>query len=324
MNIEKKKLNKKKVLCLLNIILFLIIIISSLIKNNDEYKEITVLLNNELIQLKDDVKVENKNIYFSKDDIENLFDKNIYYNEAQKEFITVFNTHVAYMKLNESVCEINGQSISINGKLQEINGKIYIPISDLGIVYDLDVEYSEKTNRVILDSTNLKKVEATVLKRTNLQNKKGLFSSKIEKLIIGDKVVVIEELGKYKKIRTVSGNIGYVKSKMLSDNIVIRQNLEYSKKDIKLYDGYANMSGVYEDFLVDETKLNVINPTMFYIDDDFRVLDKSSTNTATYSVYKTWADRNKLEILPVLDNNKSVSDTLFKYSRKKSNYYIIN
>ena len=105
---------------------------------------------------------------------------------------------------------------------------------------------------------------------------------------------------------------------------MIRQNIEYNKKDIKLYNGYTNMSGVYEDFLVDETKLNVINPTMFYIDSDFRVLDKSSTNTATYSIYKAWADRNKLELLPVLENNKSVSSSLFNYSRKKSNYYIIN
>lgn len=323
MNLKEKKLNKKKVIGLILILLF-IITIPNIFKNNDENKEISVLFNNELLKLKNNVMIENANIYVSKDDIENLFDKNIYYNEAQKELITAYNSHVAYMKVDENICEINGQSTPINGKLQYINGKIYLPISDLGDVYDLDVKYSSKTNRVIMDSNNIKKEEASLLKRAKLKNKKGIFSSSIEKLIIGDKVVIIEETGNYKKVRTSSGNIGYIKSKVLSENVVIRQNIEYNKKDIKLYNGYTNMSGVYEDFLVDETKLNVINPTMFYIDSDFRVLDKSSTNTATYSIYKAWADRNKLELLPVLENNKSVSSSLFNYSRKKSNYYIIN
>ena len=73
MNLKEKKLNKKKVIGLILILLF-IITIPNIFKNNDENKEISVLFNNELLKLKNNVMIENANIYVSKDDIENLFD----------------------------------------------------------------------------------------------------------------------------------------------------------------------------------------------------------------------------------------------------------
>ena len=187
-----------------------------------------------------------------------------------------------------------------------------------------------------MDSTQKKKIEATVLKRANLENKKGLFSKKIEKLIIGDKVTVLEEDGKYKKIRTALGNIGYVKSKILSDDIVIREEVKTSKQELVVYDGYSNISGIYNNIQVDTSKLNVVIPTFFYIEKKSEVLDKSSVGTATYAVYKNWVDANKLQILPVLTNDVPVSTSLLSYSErstiinsvkelvKKNNYIGIN
>lgn len=321
---KKRKLNKLRVRrCILVSILILLIIIILIcvrmkIKNN-KYKDLTIMLNNEFIELSNDVIIdENDNIFFSKEDIQSVFDDTIYYNEAEKELITTYNEHIALLKVDEEYAEINDETVKLNGKLQEINKKIYLPITDLEIVYDLDIEYSKQSNRIIMDSTTNKKVEATIVKKTNVKKSKGLFGSKIEKLIIGDKVTVLENSGKYSKIRTSLGNIGYVKNKKLSDEIIVREDKKEENKELNVYRNYSNISGIYDNLQVDTNKLNVVVPTFFYMDKDNKVLDKTTSTTATYSVYKNWADINNLVILPTFTNNESVSTSLLSYSQRST------
>ena len=194
MKTKKRKLNKlairRCIIVFLIIIIFLILISTIINKNKNKYKELTILLNNELLETTKEVIIEDNNIFFSKEDIKTIFDDTIYYNEAEKELITTYNTHVALLKVDEQYALINDQNVELKGKLKEINDTIYLPLTDLESVYDIDLEFSKESNRIIMDSTQKKKVEATVLKRANLENKKGLFSKKIEKLIIGDKVTV--------------------------------------------------------------------------------------------------------------------------------------
>ena len=95
---------------------------------------------------------ENK-IYFSKEDIKDIFDANIYYNEAEKELITTYNKHVALLKVDENYMMVNDSHIDLNAKLIEMNNKVYLPINDLAIVYDIEIEYSKDNNRIIIDST---------------------------------------------------------------------------------------------------------------------------------------------------------------------------
>ncbi len=314
---RNKKLNKKRCLMTFLICFSILILIFSIFGKKDKYEKLTILLNNEFINLKHEVVIdENKNIYFSKEDIQNIFDNTIYYNQAEKELITTYNTHVALLKIDEKYCLINDKNIELQGKLHEKNKIIYIPLRDLQAVYDIEVSYSDKTNRIIIDSTLNKKVETSITKRTKLKSKKGVFGKKLENLIIGDKVIILEEDGKHKKVKTQNGNIGYVRSKNLSDENIIREANIYQKPDIKTYSNYSNISGIYENFEVDEKYMNCVVPTFFYIEKDSKVLDKTTSTTATYAVYKKWADTNKLTILPTLSNYGAVSDCLLSYSQR--------
>ena len=137
----ERKLNMLKVRrCLIILIAILIFIISLICikinKEKNKYKELTILLNNEFIELINKPIIDdNKNIFFSKEDIQEIFDSTIYYNEAEKELITTYNTHIALLKIDEKYAEINDETIELKGKLQEIDKKIYIPITDLKKVY---------------------------------------------------------------------------------------------------------------------------------------------------------------------------------------------
>lgn len=321
---QTRKINTQKVKWCIIIAVTTIVIISALIcikinKNKNKYKETTILFNNEFIELMDTPIIDNdKNIFFSKDDIQKIFDNTIYYNEVEKELITTFNKHVALLKVDEEYAEINDETIKLNGKLQEVEDKIYIPITDLSVVYDLDIQYSPKSNRIIMDSTQRAKTEATVIKRTNIKTGKGWFRRKIDKVIIGDKVTILENDGNYKKVRTPLGNIGYIKENKLSDEVIIRENVVQNKKKLNVLRNYSNISGIYDGVKVDEKNLNVVVPTFFYLENDSEVLDKTTSTTATYSIYKNWVESNNLQILPTFTNNETVSGNMLSYTQRSN------
>lgn len=317
---KKKKLNMFKVKCTILIIITLIffIICCIYLTRKTIEKELTILLNNEFIETINKVIIDDKrNVYFSKDDIQKLFDETIYFNQAEKELITTYNTHVALLKIGESEAIIDDENVELKGNLKEENGLIYIPITDLSTVYDVEIEYSEVNNRLIMDSILKEKKEAIIKKKGNINEKKGFFNGKrLEHLIIGDKVVILEKSGNYTKVRTKIGNIGYIKSSKLHQEVIIRENKNESKQELQVYKNYSNISGIYNDISVENQKLNVVIPTFFYIDKNSKMLDRTTSTTATYSVYKNWTDANGLQIMPTLTNNESVSSTLLSYSQR--------
>lgn len=321
---QKRKLNKLKVRrCLIVLVAILLLIITivciKINKEKNRYKELSILLNNEFIELINKPIIDdNKNIFFSKEDIQDIFDKTIYYNEAEKELITTYNTHVALLKVDEEYAEINDETIELKGKLHEVDDKIYVPLTDLANVYDLDIIYSQKSNRIIIDSTLKSKKEASITKKTKVESKKGLFGKRIDKLIIGEVVTVLETDGKYKKVRTPLGNIGYIKENKLSEEKNVREDYKYENKELEVYKNYSNISGIYDNIEIDEKKLNVVVPTFFYLEKNSKVLDKTTSTTATYSIYKNWTETNKLEIMPTFTNNESVSNNLLSYAERST------
>lgn len=315
----KNKYFFRRILAILVIILIIIFFgrIVGKLREKNKYKELTILMNNEFIKVNNEVIIDdNKNIYFSKDDIQSIFDETIYYNEAEKELITTYNKHIALLKVDENYMLVNDSNIELKGILQEINGKIYIPITDLEIVYDIETEYSEKSNRIIIDSISKQKVQATINKKIKVKAKKGLFRKKIEKLSEGEKVVVIDTSGNYKKIRTSLGNIGFVKNKRISDETILREDMNEEKKTIKVFKQYSNISGIYDNTTIDENNFNVVIPTFFYLDKNLKILDKTTSGTAVYANYTKWVEENKLNILPTVSNNVAVSSSLLTYSQR--------
>ena len=114
-----------------------------------------------------------------------------------------------------------------------------------------------------MESTTESEKISSVIRRTELKEKKGLFSSKKENLIIGDKVVILEEDGNYKKVRTPLGNIGYIKENKLSDEVIIRENVVQNKKKLNVLRNYSNISGIYDGVKVDEDGY-VFNNTIIF------------------------------------------------------------
>lgn len=319
---RKKKINKYTIRRFLAILIIIIIIL--LIKvlitkfaNKDKQIALTIMLNNNLINTQKEVIIDDiGNIYFSKEDVQTLFDDTMYYNEAEKELITTHNKHTALLKVDENSMIVNDSNISLNGTLEEINKIIYLPLKDLEVVYDIEIEYCKDNNRIIIDSTYDEKIEANIAKKTKLKAKKGWFKKTVEKVEAGKKVIVLEKTGNYAKVRTELGNIGYVKLKRIINENVIREKMVDETYNLNVYKEYSNISGIYDNITVPNDKLNVTIPTFFYLDKNDKVLDKTTSSTATYANYMNWIKENELNVLPTFTNNESVSDSLLTFNQR--------
>lgn len=217
-NIKIDKYFGRRLLALCIIALLIIIVYSSIFKSNKISNEFTVLYNNEKLNLKDRIIVyDNDIIYFSKEDVRSIWDSTIFYNETEKELITTYNKHIALLKVGQNNMLVNDANIEIKSSILEIDNKIYIPINELLMIYDIELNVSKENNKIIIDSFTETKIEAKVSNNCKVKTKTSLFSKSIEKLKKDDIIYILEDIGKYKKVKTQNGNIGYIKAKKVYD-----------------------------------------------------------------------------------------------------------
>lgn len=322
---KKKVLNKyakRRRIAILAVVLViaLIIVLLNIFKVEAHKKpdKISLMLNNEIVELEKEMYKEEENIYISKEDIVKLFDDTLYYNEAEKELITTYNTHIALLKVDDTFMVLNDSNVELKGCLTEKDGVIYLPLTDLGIVYDLEIEYSEEYNRVILSSTQEEKKQAITLKKATLKEKPSMFSKKIEKLDMSEYVVVLGTEKKYKKVRTENGNIGYVKENKISNEETIREKMVNPVLDVNIVEDASDILKQHDNSLFSTEKQNVVIPTFFTLDKDQKVLDKTNSSTNSFASYTNWIRENNVQIWATITNSANISENLLTYTQRNS------
>ena len=314
------KFAKRRRIALLGVIVFiLIIIISTVFGNSNKHKvpeKVSLLLNNQLTELKKDMYVDNDEIYMSKEDIVNLFDDTLYYNEAEKELITTYNTHIALLKVNEAFMVLNDSNVELKGCLTEKENTVYLPLSDMGIIYDVDVEYSSEYNRVILDSTKEEKKRSITLKKANVYEKASTFSKKIEKLNMSEYVMILGTEKNFKKVRTENGNIGYIKEKKISDAETIREKMIEKKTEFNYLSNISEKN--YNSAKLSNDKQNIVSPTYFTLDKEQKIIDKTNSKTDSFNKFTSWTNENNVQVWPIVKNLANVSENLLTYTQRNT------
>lgn len=239
---RKKKYKKTNKLIKVIVYVFFLIIVFKITPNyekNDNYAQNKISLiidnNNVTKNLKYDLFInEKKTIYMSIEDIEEYFDKNITFDEKENQIITVYGEKKAKLPLNQNIIRINNWKENILSGAIKRDGIYYIPITLMGKIYELDIEYIEDEKILLLDSLIKKFVRADISKKCNVKYKPNTFSRTIDELKRAEKVVVIEHLeNNWTKVRTGRGLIGYVKTKVLQNEIYIREDLKISKNSLQ-------------------------------------------------------------------------------------------
>lgn len=223
--LKKKLLKAKKFKFIRNVCVSMIaLILVALIINiapgykRDKYKDITNLIINEenkTEQLKHNIYInENNTIYISEEDVKNFFDENIYYDSENNQIITTSDTKVANIVIDEEKMVINDTTEELIDPIIRIENNIYIPISKLGIVYNIEVQYIESSNRVIIDNLDKGIIRAVVAEDTNIKFKPRGMSKDIGTLKKGEYVYCFYTTSKgWRQIRTKEGILRIYKSK---------------------------------------------------------------------------------------------------------------
>ena len=269
--------------------------------------------NNVTLKMKNDVYIdENNNVFLSLADVRNYFDKYIEYDKENGDIITTSEINIAKMSTKDNKITINGEEEELNSSAIERNDTIYIPFSEISEkVYDVDLEYIQDTNTIIIDSLDRKQEVASTTKETKLKYKPQTLSGTLEKLEANEEVVYIEETNNWVEVRAKDGTIGYIKKEDLGNVEVEREAKEY----IERVEGKVNLVWDYYSEYVDAPDrtgenmdgVNVVSPSFFSLTrgSNGEIYDNAEDGGAEYI---KWAHNNNYQVWAMFSNN-SLKDT---------------
>ena len=325
---KSRDMIKKVIIVLLVLVAvgFILIKAENLIKEKTDGKVNLIINNNNVTaRLKNEVKIDNGIIYVSMDDMKNFFDKYIYIEEETNEIITTYDDKIAGIGFEANKLTLNGSTKKISAHALKDNDIVYMPISEMLDVYNIELKNIEETKVITIESLEREQITANTKTKMSVKSKNRSFSKTVDKVQKGENIIIIDngqESG-WAKIRTQRGKIGYVKSNKITDITTTRE----AKEKTKQITGKVNMFWDYYSQYVkapDRTGqtidgVNVVSPSFFYLDKNDGTL-KENVGTAGTS-YIEWAHSNGYKVWPMISNAeagiKITSTILNSYTKRQ-------
>lgn len=321
--IEKKK--KRIIKTFISIIAIIVICIIGYKANDyiilDKNKKTNLVLNNRNVTtyLKKDILIKENDIYISKQDLGNFFDKYIYEDKKNNQIITTYNTKIATLSLEENKMTINGSNKSTYLHPIKENDTIYIPIEELKDVYGIEIKYIENTKVLTIDSVAREQKKAIITKDVPVKSSTRFIAKTVDRAKKGSYVVVISEEKGYAKIRTENGKVGYIKSNKIANTVVVREEMKEEKqiegKVNLVWDYYSTVANAPDRTGVTMDGVNVVSPAFFYIDSKGTLRENIGEKGKAYI---EWAHSNGYKVWPMVQN---AGDGMLKVTSEIMNDY---
>ena len=303
----RTKDNKKKILIII-IAIILIGIIAYNISNNiivDKNKSINLVINNKNVtsNLKKEIIIENDNIYISKQDLGNFFDKYIYEDTENNNIVTTYNNKIASISLEKNKININGSTKNTYAHAENKEGTIYIPITELEDVYGIEIKYLPDSRVLTIDSTSKEQKKGIITKNVSVKSSTKFISKTIDKVKKGSYVIVVSEDKGYTKIRTENGKVGYVKTNKVANTVVVREEMQETKqiegKVNMVWDYYSEVASAPDRTGVTMDGVNVVSPAFFHLNTSGELTENVGTQGQAYI---DWAHSNGYKVWPMVQN----------------------
>lgn len=318
---EKNERNSSKLILNIFIVIVFLVLVGGVFYLSPNYiredydgkTKVLINNNNVTLKMKNDVYIdENNNVFLSLADIRNYFDKYIEYNKENGDIVTTSEINIAKMSTKNNEITINGEEEELNSSAIEKNDTIYLPFSEISEkVYDVDLEYIQDTNTIIIDSLDRKQEVANTTKETKLKYKPQTLSGTLEKLEANEQVVYIEETNNWVEVRSKDGTIGYIKKEDLGNVEVAREAKEYIDKvegKVNLvWDYYSEYAKAPDRTGETMDGVNVVSPSFFSLErgSNGEIYDNAKDDGAEYI---EWAHNNNYQVWAMFSNN-SLKDT---------------
>lgn len=305
--IENKKKKIKKIFSIIIGIILLIII--GLVANNyivfDKNKKTNLVINNKNVtsNLKNDVLIQDDIIYLSQPDIKNFFDKYIYKEEQTNEIITTYDKKIATIGFEENEITINGSKKDIYAHAIDKDGTVYLPISEMNDVYNVQIENIQKTKVVTMDSLDREQKKAIVTSNVSVKSSTNFISKTVDRIKKGEYVIVVSSDKGYTKIRTENGKVGYIKSNKLANEITVREEMKAEKQITEkvnlTWDYYSTYGSAPDRSGTSIEGINVVSPSFLYLDENGKLQENIGNSGKEYI---NWAHDNGYKVWPMVSN----------------------
>ena len=294
---------------IITVIVIVVLFIAALIASNyiifDKNTKTNLVINNKNVtsNLKNDVLIKDDIIYLSEKDVANFFDKYIYEEPETNQIITTYNKKIAAIGFEENKITVNGSEKDIYASAINENGDIYLPISEMQDVYDIEIQDIPETKVVTIDSLDREQRKAIVSSNISVKSSTNLISKTVDRIKKGSTVVVIETKGKYTRVRTENGKLGYVKSNKLENEYTVRDNMEEEKqingKVNLVWDYYSTVASAPDRSGTTIPGVNVVSPAFFHLSEDGTLEENIGQSGESYI---EWAHSNGYKVWPIFSN----------------------
>ena len=323
--IEKKK--KRIIKAFITIVSIVVILIIAMIANDfiilDHNKKTNLVINNKNVtgNLKNEVLIEDDIIYLSEADIANFFDKYIYEDEENNQMITTYEKKIATIGFEKNTININGSDKKIYAHAIKKDETVYLPISEMKDVYDIEISNIEKTKVVTMDSLEKEQKKAIVTTDVAVKSSTNFISKTVDRIKKGDSVIVVSSNNGYTRIRTENGKIGYIKSSKLENEFTVRENMEEEKQ----IDGKVNLTWDYFSEYASAPDrsgttidgVNVVSPSFFYLDRNGNLRENIGSKGQAYI---EWAHDNGYKVWAMFSNADAAAESLSITSKIMNSY----
>ena len=304
---EKKK--KRIIKIFITIISIILIGVIAYNINNyiilDKNKNINLVINNKNVtsNLKKEIIIEDDNIYLSKQDLGNFFDKYIYEDTENDNIVTTYHNKIASISLEENKININGSNKETYAHAENRDGIIYIPITELEDVYGIEIKYIENSKVLTIDSTSKEQKKAIITKNVAVKSSTKFIAKTVDRVKRGSYVVVVSEDNGYAKIRTENGKIGYVKSNKIANTVVVREEIQEQNqingKVNLVWDYYSEVASAPNRTGVTMDGVNVVSPAFFYLNSKGKLTENIGQSGQQYI---EWAHNNGYKVWAMVQN----------------------
>ena len=281
----------------------------------DEFADKTNLVinnNNITRNVKSNILIEDNTIYLSTADMQNFFDEYLLVDEENQMIITSSNTNTLMIQYYDTTMNVNGVQKTIKHSLLNRDGEIYLPLTDLTDIYNIEVNYSAESNIITIDSLNRKFVQALSSKDMSVKYLPTVFSKTVDKVERGDTLVLVQDRenggnvveDNWIKVRTKKGEIGYVKLENITDENTVREDLNINTaingKVSLVWDYYSQyVSAPVRNGEIEG--INVVSPSFYEITSSGDIDANIGRNGQNYV---EWAHANGYKVWPMVSNSE--------------------
>lgn len=302
-------------------------------QNMDEYYGITgpsdvaIIMQNQRLETK--AKMIEGFVYLDLDSVKELLNDRFYVDTNEKWFIYTTPTDIIKSRINEKSYMIGGlEEATPYTVCLDRDGTLYIALDYVAKFTRFTYQQFDNPMRIQLDTKWEEQTFATIKKDNAVRLKGGVKSPILREVKAGEKVIVLDEMETWTKVKTNDSMMGYIENKFLEDkhpetpectSAYVEPEYTSIHRDYKINLGWHAIYTATGNDTIDEvtagTKgINVISPTWYSLTDN----EGNYTSFATAD-YVQRAHNKGMEVWALLDNFNTNVDTyeLMSYTSKR-------